>query len=96
MKYNLASDVTNYVNALNSVGCNICIDKPTCIAQHNKSTCIDHIYSNYDNNRLDSKIITSDISDHFSTLTKVCGIDKNNLENDEIWYRKTNLNEQQW
>ena len=35
MKYNLASDVTTYVNALNSVGCNICIDKLARITQHN-------------------------------------------------------------
>ena len=44
-KFNLATDVTNYVNSLYSVGCNICIDQPTRVAKKS-ATCIDHIYSN--------------------------------------------------
>ena len=33
LKYNLATDVTDYVNSLYSVGCNICIDKATRVAE---------------------------------------------------------------
>ena len=45
MKYNTASNITNYLNALHSVGCNVFTDKPTRITSHS-GTCIDHIYSN--------------------------------------------------
>ena len=44
IKFNLVTDVTNYVNSLYSLGCNVCIDKPTRVAEKS-ATCIDHIYS---------------------------------------------------
>ena len=92
----MTTNVTYYVNALNSVGCNICIDKHTRIAHLNKSTCIDHVYSNLSCHRLDTKIITSDVSDHFSTLTKISGIPKNSDNDEVIYFRKSNLNEDEW
>ena len=78
------------------VGCNICIDKPTRIVQFNNSTCIDHVYSNFSCHRLDTKIITSDVSDHFSTLTKISGIPKNTDDDEVFYYRRSNLNEDEW
>ena len=56
MKYNVATDVTFYVNSLNSVGCNVCIDKPTRV-DGSTATCLDHIYSNLSPDRLDSHIL---------------------------------------
>ena len=44
LKYNLTTNITDYVNALNSVGCNHCVDKPTRTAQFTRPTCIDHVY----------------------------------------------------
>ena len=95
LKYNLVVDVTHYVNALNSIGCNLCIDKPTRISQSNNATLIDHVYSNFDCNILDTLILTSDVSDHFSTLTKIKGISKDN-EDTDIFYRKQNLSDEEW
>jgi len=70
LKYNLVSNVTNYMNALSSSGCNVFIDKPTRITTHGGS-CIDHVYSNFFSNQLFNFIILGDISDHYGTLTQV-------------------------
>jgi len=45
MKYNIAENVTDYMTAISSMGCNIMIDKPTRITP-NGGTCIDHLYTN--------------------------------------------------
>ena len=95
LKYNLVSDVTHYINALNSVGCNLCIDKPTRVSQSKNATCIDHVYSNFDCNRVNSYILTSDVSDHFSTLTDIQGVSKAHEET-EVFYRKQNLSDEEW
>ena len=50
-KYNLAKNITNYVNSLNSVGCSFFVDKPTRITP-STSSCIDHVYSNLSADRL--------------------------------------------
>ena len=59
-KYNIASNVTHYLNALNSSGCNVFIDKPTRITGHGGS-CIDHVYSNFLPNQLENYIVQGDI-----------------------------------
>ena len=94
MKYKLASDVTSYVNNLNSVGCNICIDKPTRV-DGSAATCIDHVYSNLSPERLDSHILISDVSDHYSLLTKIHGV-SSVKDNTDIFFRKSNLSDCEW
>ena len=94
LKYNVAGNVTDYVNALNSVGCSICIDRTTRV-DGKSSTCIDHVYSNFSTDRLDTKIILSDVSDHFSTMTNVSGVPKTNDDVD-VFIRKSNLKPEEW
>ena len=94
LKFNLASNVTSYINSLNSVGCNFHIDKPTRITS-SSSTCIDHVYSNIKTELLDNHIILSDVSDHFGIITKLCGNTKWEREYPQS-YRKTNLSEHEW
>ena len=43
LKYNLVTPVTDYVNSLHSMGCNVSVDLPTRVTC-NSSTCIDHIF----------------------------------------------------
>ena len=93
-KYNIASNVTNYLNAINSSGCNVFIDKPTRITAHGGS-CIDHVYSNFLSQQLDNYIIQGDISDHFGTLTKIENIIQKEGGQD-VYFRKSNLNETEW
>jgi len=94
MKYNVASNITTYLNALHSVGCNVFTDKPTRITPHSR-TCIDHIYSNLNTNMLNNYIIESDVSDHFGTLTKINSLFQHSVKKD-VFVRKTNLNETEW
>ena len=94
LKYNLATDVTNYTNSLNSTGCNVHVDKPTRIAK-NSATCIDHVYSNLTPDRLTNRIILSDASDHFSILTKVPDANQPNDKN-QFFYRRSKLSSQEW
>ena len=81
LKYNIANNVTNYANYLNSVGCNVFVDKPTRVT-NNTSSCIDHVYSNLHAENIDNYIVLSDASDHFSTLTKILDIDKSTEDRD--------------
>ena len=75
LKYNLVTPVTNYVNSLHSMRCNVSVDLPTRVTC-NSSTCIDHVYSNFDSDKLGNNVLVSDVSDHYSTLTKVAGLSK--------------------
>ena len=62
----------------------------------NSSTCIDHIYSNFDSDNIDNNVLVSDVSDHYSTLTKVAGLSKKSKNNSNVYVRKTKLSESEW
>ena len=94
MKFNIVTNVTDYVNSLTSSGCNLFIDKPTRIADRS-ATCIDHVYSNFAPGRLENFILLSDVSDHFSTLTKIDRSQKRNV-NVDVYSRKRNLSDPEW
>ena len=94
MKFNTTGKVTDYVNQLVSQGFNLCIDKPTRITAHS-ATCIDHVYSNIPLEEIVSVILESDVSDHFSTLTKIPGI-YSEIKEEVIYNRNSNLSSEQW
>ena len=94
MKYNLIRPATNYLNAINSVGCNALIDKPTRITSDTAS-CIDHALSNMDPSSFENHNILSEVSDHFGTISKIGGISKE-TENLNSYFRKSNLSEEKW
>ena len=85
MKYNLAGPHTDFLNALNSVGCSAFIDKPTRV-KSGTASCIDHVHSNFDTSSLQNHIILADVSDHFGTLSKIEGITREN-EKQTAYYR---------
>ena len=92
LKYNLTRKITEYVNALKSSGCNIHCNLPTRILK-NSSSCIDHIYSNLEQHHVETSIILSDVSDHFSTLTKITSIRNYYKKEKDIYKRKFKINE---
>ena len=94
LKYNLVTDVTNYVNSLNSMGCNICIDRATRVTS-NSSTCIDHVYTNLGSDKVSNDVLITDVSDHFSTLTKISGFTKTK-DNADVYVRKSKLSDSEW
>ena len=93
-KYNIASNVTDYINCLNSFSCNQFINKPTRVTP-NSVSCIDHVYSNLCSESIANFVILSDISDHYSVLSKV-DYDINRRSYDPVYRRKTNLSENEW
>ena len=76
LKYSLATNITKYVNSLNSVGCKLFIDKATRVTK-TSATCIDHVYSNQPADNIESSILLTDASDHFSTITELRGFHSN-------------------
>ena len=91
MKYNLAGNITDYTNKLKSAGCNIHCNLPTRITR-NTHSCIDHVYSNFDQYTVDTSIILSDISDHYSTLSKFATVQNNDQNLKTVYKRKFKLN----
>ena len=98
LKYNLANNVTNYLQDIRSAGCQSFIDIPTRVCV--KSTrceisCLDHLYSNVLPNEVEAYVIRSGISDHFATLAKVncCIIPK--LSRANVMRRKTKFTDQE-
>ena len=98
MKYNLANDVTNYLQSIRSAGCQSFIDIPTRVCMKRtrcESSCLDHMYSNILPNDIKAFVIRSGISDHFSTLAKVKRYKNAKLSRENIMKRKTKLSDQE-
>ena len=70
LKYGKDLRVNRYVNEITSLGCIISIDKPTRLTK-TISIIIDHFYINELLTGIDSKIILSDITDHFPILINI-------------------------
>ena len=94
MKYNIATDPTDYLDAIHSTGCNVFIDKPTRIMP-SKASCIDHVYSNMHTECLENHVLLSSVSDHFGTLTKIKGTSKD-IDKNDLYFRKTKLSDEKW
>ena len=95
MKYNLATDITNYFDDIHSTGCNAFIDKPTRIDDKGAATCISHVYSNMHTESLENHITLTCVSDHFGTLTKIKGVSKE-IDEKDLFFRKTKLSDEKW
>ena len=70
LRYGKDLKVNRYVNEITSLGCIIPIDKPTRLTE-TSSTIIDHFYTNELLTSIDSKIILSDVTDHFPILLNI-------------------------
>ena len=91
LKFNLARKITDYVNGLKSSGCNIHCNLPTRIYK-NSTSCIDHVYSNIEQQNVETSVILSDISDHLSTSTKIANSQNFNKHQKDIYKRKFKIN----
>ena len=94
MKYNLARNITDYANKVKSSGCNIHCNLPTRITRSTRS-CIDHVYSNFDQYTVDTSVILTDISDHFSTLSKFSTAQNYDVKPKNVYKRKFKLNSEE-
>ena len=59
------------------------------------TSCIDHVYSNFDTGSIDNHIVLADVSDHFGTLSKIEGVTWE-TEQQNCFYRKSNLSDEKW
>ena len=94
-KYNIVGSVTDYLHNIEGAGCQSFIDKSTRVVMKNdrwETSCIDHVYSNIEPVRMQTYVVTSDISDHFSTLAKVIDTNTTNISKKTIYKRKKSLN----
>ena len=92
LKYNLTRKITDYVNGLKSSGCNIPCNLPTRVYK-NSTSCIDHVYSNLEQHCVETSVILSDISDHFSTLTRITNLRNFYKTEKYVYKRKFKINE---
>jgi len=77
LKYNTVGTVTDYLQSIEGAGCLSFIDKATRVVKRGnrwETSCIDHLYSNIEPARMKTYVVTSDISDHFSTLAKILDV----------------------
>ena len=60
-----------------------------------ETSCLDHAYSNIDPSMIDSHIIDTDISDHFSVMAKIKGIKHLDMTKTHVYKRKQNLTDKE-
>ena len=94
LKYNLTRKITEYVNALKSSGCNFHCNLPTRIYKNSISS-IDHVYSNFEQHHVETSVILSDVSDHFSTLTRISNARNFSKKQKDIYKRKFKISEKE-
>ena len=96
LKFNVVRSVTDYLNDVQSSGCLSFINKPTRVCQRGnrwESSCVGHVYSNFDPEKIATYVIESSISDHFSCLSKIKGLCMKKSSNLTIYRRKKRLGE---
>ena len=89
-KFNVAGTITDYMNNIESAGCLSFIDKATRVCKRGniwEKSCIDHMYSNIETERVKTYVVTSGASDHFSTLTKIIDC-KSTIISKQVIYRR--------
>ena len=97
-KYNIVGAVTDYLQSIEGAGCVSYIDKATRVVKRSdrwETSCIDHLYSNIEPVRIQAYVVTSDVSDHFSTLAKIVDANAINVSKKTIYRRKKVLSRQE-
>ena len=94
LKRKIVKDIREYYNNIQGSGCLSLIDRATRVVLRRsrwQSSCPDHIYSNLNINSIDAGIITSSISDHFSTFINVYNVKSTHVPKRDICIRKKSL-----
>ena len=65
--------IKHYQDTFHSFGCNQIIQNATRVCS-TSSTLLDHLYTNNAQNDINSRILLSDLSDHFPIITAVSGL----------------------
>ena len=95
-KVSLVKNITDYNNNVQGAGCLSLINRATRVVRRGskwQTSCLDHIYTNINNDKTEAYIITSDISDHFSTLLKLDNVRNSHIPKHDVYVRKKKLTE---
>ena len=96
LKMNIVTDVTNYINNLQSAGCLSLVDRATRVVWRGtrwQTSCVSHIYTNVNIENTETNIITSAISDHFSVFTKLKNMKSKHIPKTDVYTRKKILSQ---
>ena len=96
LKRKIANDIKQYHDNIQGAGCLSLINRATRVVRRGsrwQSSCPDHIYSNISIDNIESGIITSAISDHFSTFINVNDIKSTRIPKRDIYIRKKSLSQ---
>ena len=99
LKINVAGDITNYFNNVQGAGCLSYINRATRVVKRGsrwQTSCPDHVYSNIHSEKVETNIITSDISDHFSIVTTIKGVKNKHIPKTDVYVRKKRLSQVEW
>ena len=94
LKRKIVTDIWEYHKNIQGAGCLSLIDRATRVVLRGsrwQSSCPDHIYSNLNIDNIESGIITSVISDHFSTFVNVKNVKSTHIPKRDIFIRKKSL-----
>ena len=96
LKRKIVKDIREYYNNIQGSGCLSLIDRATRVVLRGtrwQSSCPDHIYTKLNANDIDAGIITSSISDHFSTFVNVYDVKSTHVPKRDIYVRKKSLSQ---
>ena len=96
LKRKIANDIKQYHENIQGAGCLSLINRATRVVRRGsrwQSSCPDHIYSNISIDNIESGIITSAISDHFSTFINVNDVKSTRIPKRDIYIRKKSLSQ---
>ena len=88
---NIVQNITDYFINLQGAGCVSLIDCATRVVRRGnkyQTSCLDHTYTNLHVDNIEANIITSVISDHYSTIIKVKDIQNIHIPKHEVYVRK--------
>ncbi len=91
LKMNIVQNITDYFINLQGAGCLSLVDRATRVVRRGnkyQSSCLDHTYTNLNIDNIESNIITSDISDHYSTIIKIKDITNIHIPKHDVYVRK--------
>ena len=88
---NIVQNITDYFINLQGAGCVSLIDRATRVVRRGnkyQTSCLDHTYTNLHVDDIEASIITSVISDHYSTIIKIKDIQNIHIPKHEVYVRK--------
>ena len=99
LKINVANDISNYYNHVQGAGCLSFINRATRVVKRGsrwQSSCPDHIYTNVHYDKVEANIITSRISDHFSTFATFKEMKNKHIPKSDVYIRKKIISQVEW